>query len=249
MTDQVAVAIKQGKTIQEIIEDEKLRYLFDQHRRAYRELANVVAKENRRKQLLNEYEHTEWKPWQQGILDMIDEKADDRTIHWIYDEQGNIGKTYLKGYLQAQGKAFCPSVTKHSRNHRRGYDYEPIVIFDVPRSKQTHMQDIYHEMVQFKDGIIENKCFLSPHVIVFANFCPRKYFKNGIEIISLDRWSIIKINEECEEIDGFKRKLEEQREEQEQVRKMPRIVEINAQSSEKNSDDEQPTKKRRTYII
>jgi hypothetical protein len=178
---------------------------------ATREYVNVVKKKKALETIFRQYENTEWKPWQQGILDMIDEKADSRTVNWLYDEGGNIGKSYLTTYLAAQGKAYCPDVTKIS-DILYGYNYEPIVIFDIPRSKQEHMEHLYTAMEQFKNGRFfagkyESKTmvFEPPHVIVFANFTPQTRKENGELTLSMDRWCIIPLHVPINDADSFKR--------------------------------------------
>ena len=194
-------AIDDGATLGQIQMSDEYHQTWIQMPHATREYVNTVRRTNALKQVLDTYEATEWKPWQAGILEMIEQIPDSRTITWIHDEKGNIGKSHLTTYLAAQDKAYCPDVTKLA-DILYGYNYQPIVIFDIPRSKQEHMEQLYTAMEQFKNGRFfagkyESKTmvFKAPHVIVFANFPAQKFTEKGARTLSEDRWIEINLDE------------------------------------------------------
>ena len=41
------------------------------------------------------------RPWQKDAFDLFWWIPDDRTVHWIYDEEGNSGKSWFQNYVQA----------------------------------------------------------------------------------------------------------------------------------------------------
>lgn len=49
--------------------------------------------------LETKYKNIIWKDWQQELIDITKTTADDRTIYWIIDRNGNTGKTFLCMYL------------------------------------------------------------------------------------------------------------------------------------------------------
>jgi len=127
--------------------------------------------------------------WQSELFAKLETEADARSIHWYYDRTGNKGKSYFarnyKGpnYYVTGGKA---------ADIFYGYQYEPVVFFDLARMKQDIVQ--YDVMEAFKNGQFystkyESKLvrFNVPHVIVFANFHP------NTEMLSADRWDIKEI--------------------------------------------------------
>lgn len=127
--------------------------------------------------------------WQQELMDTLNGPAHSRSIIWIYDMQGNKGKSYFarnfkeRNYYVTGGKA---------ADIYYGYEYEPVVFFDLARMKQEIVQ--YDVMEQFKNGQFYStkyECklvrFNVPHVVVFANFRPNQ------EMLSADRWDIREI--------------------------------------------------------
>lgn len=136
---------------------------------------------------------TELRPWQQGVVDIIEGPCDnDRVIHWIWEPVGGAGKTqFCKWAYVKLGAVLLESCSKKDIAFALP-DNPKIVIFTLARSLEHRVN--YGAIEACKDGVIfsskyESKCkvFNSPHVIVFANFEPEK------EEISLDKWDIIKL--------------------------------------------------------
>lgn len=126
--------------------------------------------------------------WQQTLVDKIIVPADDRTVHWIVDREGNKGKTFLSKYLVQELNAFyCPG-GKHS-DLAYLYAYQPIIVFDFCRDQEERVP--YALIESFKNGLIFSakyesrmKIIRAPHVICFANFAPDE------SKLSADRWWI-----------------------------------------------------------
>lgn len=149
-----------------------------------------------REEVLEELQDFKPYEYQQAVLDLVETPANDRDIHWFWESTGNIGKSKLTKYLLAHGIAYCPKVSK-IQDIMYAYNGEKAVVFDIPRSKQEHMDHVYAAIEDFKDGKIfvskyesHTRIFKSPHVIVFANFPP------NLANLSPDRWKVHDLNRE-----------------------------------------------------
>lgn len=138
-------------------------------------------------------------PWQTSCLELIKGKPHPRAIHWFFDPVGDTGKTWLSRYLMANKLAYCVKQCCGS------YHFATVIqsaissgwnqrcfVFDLPRS----MEDLsfYGPLEEVKDGHVTavkyqggSLVFNQPHVLVFANFLPRR------EKLSHDRWRVYTI--------------------------------------------------------
>lgn len=55
--------------------------------------------QERKSNLLINYENISWKRWQNDVLQVLEQEPDSRTIHWVFDPIGNSGKSFLTKYL------------------------------------------------------------------------------------------------------------------------------------------------------
>lgn len=147
-------------------------------------------------------EYNEPYGWQLDIMDIIKEKPNDRTIHWIWEEKGGVGKSKLCKYLGIKHNALMVSGKSSDIYHALTAfpEKRKLILVDVPRSTQDYIN--YGAIEQVKNGFVfsgkyesTQLIFNCPHVIVFANEEP-DYRK-----ISEDRWDVRKIIS-CE--DGHK---------------------------------------------
>lgn len=140
---------------------------------------------------------TDLYPWQKEIEKVYLSEPDDRSIHWYWESNGNIGKSaFVKYMVVKHGCLFCDGgkkadlmnlVFNNDMNTCRG------IIWDLPRSTKGNIS--YATLEAVKNGLICNtkyetgvKVFNSPHVIVFANFPP-----DDENQLSADRWKIIEL--------------------------------------------------------
>lgn len=143
---------------------------------------------------------SELRDWQQEIIDIIKKPADDRTIHWIWDIEGNKGKTALAKYIVANYNALYFSGKASDMKYLIASYFEEsesnkddlICLFDYTRSMENFIS--YQGIEEIKNGIFcstKYECkmiqFNAPHIIIFANFEPETHK------LSADRWSIKKI--------------------------------------------------------
>lgn len=140
------------------------------------------------------------KPFQQKIVDIVTSEPDDRTIHWIWDKEGNNGKTVLCKYLVHMYQSIiCTGgryediacmlamEVKNDRDLNEKFSF----IMNIPRDVKNVS---YKGLESVKDGLITSSkyesstlVFNSPHVIVFSNSEP------DYEKLSSDRWKVYNI--------------------------------------------------------
>lgn len=136
--------------------------------------------------------------WQSDIVKILEADADDRTINWICESTGNVGKSALVKYICVKNKTAIVVSGKSNDmknailmfNTNNGY-FPKIIIVDMPRSYNSDYLNI-STLEEIKNG-----CFYSgkyeggmcvfncPHVLVFSNAYP------DTDLLSTDRWNII----------------------------------------------------------
>lgn len=139
-------------------------------------------------------------PWQTSILDIILGKPHPRKILWIYDPDGNSGKSRLTKYLHANRLAYALSNVGGMKDFgtivENALDNEwdgRCMIFDLPRSAET--KSFYEPLEAIKNGMITSTKYVggtsvinNPHIVVLCNFLPI------LENMTWDRWDIYMIN-------------------------------------------------------
>jgi len=133
--------------------------------------------------------------WQQELLDIYNTDPDDRKILWIFNEQGNAGKTkfckYMSFYYEAIKLGYGNAGDLLNLISKVGY--KKLINVDLTRSrpKDFHSGDIYSAIESLKDGHFINTKYETkevimdiPHVFVFCNQLP------DWECISMDRWDV-----------------------------------------------------------
>lgn len=130
--------------------------------------------------------------WQRWLVGRLDERVDERKVHWFVDPVGGSGKSFFAGNYRFGGRGgYVITGGKHSDIYY-GYSYEGLVIFDWSRSHEDAFP--YGVVESFKNGYFLNTKyesrpvrFKSPHVVVFSNFEPDR------SKLSADRWDVHKI--------------------------------------------------------
>lgn len=180
----VKEAIDKGQTYDEICETH-----FQQAASFSKFIKERVQARDSKQQLdtLREhYESSALRPWQQVLKDTIEEEADPRKILWLWENNGNVGKSWMANYLGAvHGAQILTSGKKVDMAYIYAQKPTNIVIFDLSRTteqteERKHILDgIYSLAEDLKNGRVvstkyESKTvfFRPPHVIFFANFEP-----------------------------------------------------------------------------
>lgn len=155
-----------------------------------------------------------WKPWQKGIIALVESESNDRFVHWYWDTEGNVGKSYLFKYLAMKYNAVLASGKKADIFNQvctfmnEGKDdglYPKLILLNISREAMRFVN--YSVIEDLKDGIIYSgkfeggKCIWPrPQVIVFANSAP------DVSTLSKDRWKITCLDakpEEALEVYGY----------------------------------------------
>lgn len=153
---------------------------------------------------------TELRPWQTEIENIIKQEADDRKIFWIWENEGNVGKTAFAKYICKNYNAlYCAGkstdikylIVQYFEQDECNKD-DLVCIFDYTRSMENFIS--YEAIESIKNGIFtstkyETKMVLfnSPHIFIFANFYP------DVSKLSKDRWIIKEISYDFELIDSY----------------------------------------------
>ena len=135
--------------------------------------------------------------WETDLLEIIQQDDSDRTIHWIWESTGGVGKSSFAKWLGVHEQAvICSGKAADMKfmisSRQKAGNPTDLIIFDVPRSKYNRI--CYHGMEEIKNGFFcsskyeSNMTIMnSPTIVVFANKEP-KY-----EMISQDRWKVYNI--------------------------------------------------------
>lgn len=137
---------------------------------------------------------TELRPWQNELLEFSLTEPDDRTVLWIHDDKGGIGKTAFIKYMVHHHNALVCGSGKNADIinfiFNADMDQSNCVFFTLPRADRGKIS--YAAIESIKDGLISNtkyetgqKIFNPPHVIILANYPP-----DHPEKLSADRWMI-----------------------------------------------------------
>lgn len=144
------------------------------------------------------------KPWQAELELKLLEDPNDRTITWVYEETGGVGKSSFCKYLIVKHAACYLSEGKKSDLLNIVYNYVEqngdllMLVVDVPRANGNNVS--YKALEDIKNGIIQNtkyetgtRIINACHVLVFSNQYPE------VAKLSGDRWEIYEIvNDELE---------------------------------------------------
>ncbi|UYD39109.1 MAG: replication associated protein [Wigfec virus K19_623] len=139
--------------------------------------------------------------WQKDIKKKIDEEPDDRTVIWVYETEGNVGKSAFTKWAVAKRNAlFCnggksQDIINLCFNH--DMETSDLIIWDMPRANKGVIS--YTAIESIKNGLICNtkyetgvKMFNPPHILIFSNYPPQ-----DVEQLSKDRWEIYEIKNKC----------------------------------------------------
>lgn len=149
--------------------------------------------------VLASYENVTWKPWQSDVMDFLGCNCS-RTIYWVFEKTGNVGKSFLCKYLACStGTIICQGKAGDIFNQvnaciESGH-FPKVVLCDIPRVSLEYVS--YNALECLKNGLLYSgkyeggKCiFPSPVVICFANEKPQ----HGK--LSSDRLKVFEIKDE-----------------------------------------------------
>jgi hypothetical protein len=140
-------------------------------------------------------------PWQVKIKAVLETKANNRVVYWIYNPPGRAGKTHFCQHLaniwgrdvhmQNDISSFRDTATVIAGAFEMGWTGK-IMLLNLNRAAEAYK--IYNTLEALKDAWItatkykgRNMTWESGHVIVFANWLP------FIDQLSEDRWGVHKL--------------------------------------------------------
>lgn len=137
--------------------------------------------------------------WQQELFDLCTGPGSKRTIHWVFDHEGGMGKSdFTKLAWQKLGKK-CTFFTQFGggrdaatvmANALESGNTGEVIIVDLPRAAAD--KSIYEPIEMFKNGLLnaikytgKHYCFDNKVIVVLANFLPKFYGE-----VTPTRWRI-----------------------------------------------------------
>lgn len=193
-----------GKLVENIISQPNSIDAVKNHAKSLKDIVPIIALYNQKGHIIDEeYRQelldTKFFKWQEHLRSLLKEKPDDRTIHWIFDHEGNKGKTKFCNVLEEQEIHQClviaatgslRDISDLIRNWMSAGNTPNIILIDLPRTYEDR-ESIYTMIESIKNGRLtctkykgETLKFRPPHVCVFSNWKP------NYEKCSKDRWQI-----------------------------------------------------------
>lgn len=134
-----------------------------------------------------EFTEAELRPWQRQLIESIPESR--RKVTWVWEAEGNTGKTFLAEYMRVQHGALISNSTSF-KDVAYLYDGHPYVIFDLTRSDWdpnyvTIEAFTNPSITSTKYEPVSKPCISK--VIVFSNSPP------DLAKLSQDRWNVVHV--------------------------------------------------------
>lgn len=137
-----------------------------------------------------------WYVWQKQVLDIIEQKPDERRIYVIFDPIGKHGKSFLRGYLGCRNLVCSIPPLNDFKDIMRMICDRPTsktYMIDIPRGMdKKKMNNLIGAIEELKNGYafderysFKEKWFDTPHIFIFTNV---EFDK---ELLSADRWLTI----------------------------------------------------------
>lgn len=143
------------------------------------------------------------RPWQEALFRSLSESPDPRSVMWLWESQGGLGKSFMARYLMATTNTLVLEAgKKYDLAHivATTQPFPSTIIFDLarttaPEEGSSHRLDsVYSLMESLKNGYLVSTKYNSttivfkiPHVVVFANFAP------DTSKMSADRWVVTEL--------------------------------------------------------
>lgn len=144
-------------------------------------------------------------PWQRSLLAIaLAKKVDPRSIIYIHDQQGNVGKSEIAKHLAYHYDACVVPLGLSSAQMKAaitGTYARKNYLVDLPRNNKSY-REIYDTIEEIKRGFVissfhgklKNLFFERPNVFVFSNDLP------DLRQMSFDMWQLYDIDPETREL-------------------------------------------------
>lgn len=133
--------------------------------------------------------------WQKEMQTILTGPVDPRAVYWLYEKEGNFGKSQYTEYLVRNHEALVLSGKGHDMKH--AVEGQKVILFDLSRTQEDFIS--WQTVEEIKNGVFFSgkydsgqKVFDRPHVVLFANF-PPPYEKDGKATLSFDRWRVYEL--------------------------------------------------------
>lgn len=144
------------------------------------------------------YKNVVWQPWQAAVIQEVDRliaAEDPRTILWVWETEGAVGKTFLCKYFHLFRDGVLLGCGGKDMLH--GYGGQRLIMLDFAKSDEDFAPGMVGAVEKLRNGYYftgkyESRQVLVPHqplVIVFANFSPPDTMR-----MSIDRVKVMDIN-------------------------------------------------------
>lgn len=141
-----------------------------------------------------QFEKAVLREWQKELIEKL-EQQNEREIYWVYDEDGNTGKTFLAKWLHFCKDAFYFENAKKA-DIACAWQLEEYAVCNLTRDKEGMTQ--YSIFESLKDGMVfsakyESKTKVAPKpvkLVIMSNWLP------DVSTMSMDRWKILQLNNE-----------------------------------------------------
>lgn len=140
-------------------------------------------------------ELTALRPFQNHLMQIFQTEPDDRTIHWVYDNEGGAGKSRFAAHLADHHGALILEGKKNDAAYL--FQGQRIVVFDLARTQEDSCKGLYQLAENIKNGRVHsgkyvpvNKISSGSHVVFFANFPPPEgtFSNDRMQTIDLSTW-------------------------------------------------------------
>lgn len=153
----------------------------------------------KKQSILEKYEGTVWKDWQNDIINICTSEPDDRSIYWFWEPKGCAGKTTFQKwiYLNYNNVIVLSGKSNDMKNgiieFKKTNECLPeIILINIPRVNKDFIsfediesiKDMFFYSGKYEGGMV---CGPNPHVLIFSNDKP------DISKMSIDRWKIVNI--------------------------------------------------------
>lgn len=133
------------------------------------------------------------RPWQQHLLNLLAAEPNDRTVIWVTDTVGNMGKSRLAFHLQCQFDAV--SLSGQLKDMAFTWRNKPskIAIFDISRAQAEYSNHVYSMAESLKNRFLCSSkyesvsfTFPAPHVIIFSNKSWNRELFSADRVLEID---------------------------------------------------------------